>query len=157
MRSRAASLTQIVRVLDSSHQSKSPQSQVGQIKSSKALRPKKAKSSKQLRHPKKRQEMCHPSPKASMTTTLQCPGQEATKTTALRIQTERNKIRKIEGSRSTSSEQYAHVKSGVVHVLSGSNFVCGRPNSDRYIKVDSRRDAYRVTCQGCFKTQHINS
>ncbi|CAE6913109.1 METTL21B [Symbiodinium natans] len=75
----------------------------------------------------------------------------------------RNKVRKIEAN-TKEQHHYAHVKSGVVHAINtGDNmydmnkFICGKENSEKYVKVDNRRTAMRITCQRCFKAQHVSA
>ena len=63
------------------------------------------------------------------------------------------KVRKVDGSKKDGN-RYAYLKVGIVRVLARTTFVCGKQNSDNYVKVDSRKDAFRVTCQRCFRTTH---
>ena len=67
-----------------------------------------------------------------------------------------DKPKKIDAQEKVSDQLFCHVKSRIVHKLFGDAFLCGRPNSAKYVMIDSRRSTYQVLCSKCFKSQHVS-
>ena len=64
--------------------------------------------------------------------------------------------KKIDAQNQAGDQLFCHVKSRIVHKLSGNTFLCGRSNSSKYVMIDNRRSTYQVMCSKCFKVQHVS-